>query len=154
MFLERKTGHPLTLAQTKGPSHEQYFYSFTDIKSRYSAIYFSNTKDEVLRHFELYKAFIETQTGHELKKFRSDNGGEYVNKNFEDFCGKHGISMETTAPYSPAQNGIAEQLNQTLLKQTRAGNDIHQELAQKPLARGCCLCLLYQESITDAGTWK
>ena len=103
-------------AQTEGPSRERYFYSFTDIKSRYSAIYFGNTKDEVLRHFELYKAFIETQTGHKLKKFRSDNGGEYVNKNFKDFCGKHGIIMETTAPYSPAQNGIAEWLNRTLLE--------------------------------------
>ena len=120
MFLERKTGRPLTLAQTKGPSHEQYFYSFTDIKSRYSAIYFGNTKDEAPRHFELYKAFIETQTGHKLKKFQSDNSGEYVNKNFKDFCRKNGIIMETTAPYSPAQNGIAERLNRTLLKHARA----------------------------------
>ena len=107
-------------AQTEGPSCEWYFYSFTDIKSRYSAIYFGNTKDEALRHFELYKAFIETQTGHKLKKFQSDNGGEYVNKNFKDFCGKHGIIMETTAPYSPAQNGIAKQLNQTLLEHVQA----------------------------------
>ena len=95
-------------AQTKGPSCEHYFYSFTDIKSWYLAIYFGNTKDEVLRHFELYKGFIETQTGHKLKKFWSDNGGGYVNKNFKDFCGKHGIIMETTAPYSLAQNWIAE----------------------------------------------
>ena len=106
-------------AQTKGLSHERCFYSFTDIKSRYSAIYFGNTKDEVLRHFELYKAFIETQTGHKLKKSHSDNGGEYVNKNFKDFCAKNGIIMETTAPYSPAQNGIAERLNQTLLEHTQ-----------------------------------
>ena len=107
-------------AQTEGPSHEWYFYSFTDIKSRYLAIYFGNTKDEALRHFELYKVFIETQTGHKLKKFPSDNSGKYVNKNFKDFCGKHGIIMETTAPYSPAQNGIAKRLNQTLLKHAQA----------------------------------
>ena len=107
-------------AQTEGPSREWYFHSFTDIKYRYSAIYFSNTKDEALRHFELYKVFIETQRGHKLKKFQSDNGGEYGNKNFKDFCGKHGIIIETTAPYSPAQNGIAEQLNRTLLKHARA----------------------------------
>ena len=98
-------------AQTKGLSHERCFYSFTDVKSRYSVIYFSNTKDEALRHFELYKVFIETQTGYKLKKNWLDNGGKYVNKNFKDFCGKYGIIMETTAPYSPAQNGIAEQLN-------------------------------------------
>ena len=64
-------------AQTKGPSSEQYFYSFTDIKSRYSVIYFGSAKDGVLGHFELYKVFIEAQMGHKLKKFHSDNGGEY-----------------------------------------------------------------------------
>ena len=60
--------------------------------------------------------FIETQTGHNLKKFHSDNSGEYVNKAFKDFWAKNGIIMETTAPYSPAQNGIAKQLDQTLLR--------------------------------------
>ena len=59
-------------AQTKGLSCEKYFYSFTDIKSRYSVIYFGNTKDEALKHFETYKAMVETQTCNKLKKFRSD----------------------------------------------------------------------------------
>ena len=54
--------------------------------------------------------------GHKLKRFHSDNGGEYVNKTFKDCCAKYGIIMETMAPYSPAQNGIAKQLNQTLLE--------------------------------------
>ena len=31
-----------------------------------------------------------------------------------------GITIETTAPYSPSQNGIAERLNRTLLKTARA----------------------------------
>ena len=44
-------------AQTKGLSHEWYFYSFMDIKSRYSVIYFGSAKDKALGHFELYKAF-------------------------------------------------------------------------------------------------
>jgi transposase InsO family protein len=78
------------------------------------------TKDEALRHFKAYKALVETQMGNKIKKFRSDNGGEYMNKAFKDFCAKHGIIMETTAPYSPAQNGIAEWLNHTLLEHMRA----------------------------------
>lgn len=92
------------------------FYLYTNAKSRYSIVYFGNTKDEALKHFEKFKAFIETQTGNKLKHFRSDSGGEYINKPFRELCAKHGIIMETTAPYSPAQNGIAERLNHTLLE--------------------------------------
>ena len=103
-------------AQVKGPTYEKYFYSYTDAKSLYSAVYFSNMKDKALKHFETFKAFLKTQTGNKVKHIRSDNGGEYVNKLFKDFCAKNGVIMETTAPYSPAQNGIAEQLNCTLVE--------------------------------------
>ena len=40
------------------------------------------------------------------------------------------------------------------LTQTRVGDDIRQEPAEKPLAGGRRLRLLYQKSIDDAGTWK
>jgi transposase InsO family protein len=63
---------------------------------------------------------MEMQTDNKIKKFHSDNGGEYMNKTFKEFCAKHGIIMQTTAPYSPAQNGIAEGLNRTLLEHARA----------------------------------
>ena len=104
------------LAQVEGPAHEKYFYSYMDASARYSRIYFKNTKDEALSNFIVFKEFVKTQTGNKLKKFQSDNGGEYVNKPFKDFCAKNGINMETTAPYLPSQNRIAKHLNQTLLE--------------------------------------
>jgi gag-polypeptide of LTR copia-type/Pol polyprotein, beta-barrel domain/Integrase core domain/Domain of unknown function (DUF4219)/GAG-pre-integrase domain/Zinc knuckle len=107
-------------AQTEGPAREKYFYSFTDAKTRYSTVYFGNTKDEALKNFASFKSFIETQTGNKVKRFRSDNGGEYTSKAFKEYCATLGIIMETTAPYSPAQNGIAERLNRTLLEHARA----------------------------------
>ena len=39
---------------------------------------------------------------------RSDGGGEYNNKAFDEFCFAQGIKQEMTAPYSPHQNGVAE----------------------------------------------
>ena len=108
------------LAQTKGPAWEKYFYSFTDTRSQYSAIYFGIAKDTALKNFVTFKEFIETQRGNKVKTFRSDNGGEYVNKPFKEFCVNHGIIMETTAPYSPSQNRIVKQLNWTLLEYARA----------------------------------
>ena len=56
-------------AQIEGPAHEKYFYSYMDASTRYSGIYFWNTKDEALKHFIVFKEFVETQTGNKLKKF-------------------------------------------------------------------------------------
>ena len=45
---------------------------------------------------------------------RSDGGGEYDNKAFDEFCFAQGIKQEMTAPYSPHQNGVAERRWQTV----------------------------------------
>ena len=99
-------------AQIEGPGCEKYFYSFIDARSRYLVIYFGSTKDEALRHFVTFKEFVETQTGNKIKKFRSDNGGEYVNKPFKDFCAKHGIIMETTAHIHLPKTGLRNDLTE------------------------------------------
>lgn len=54
-------------------------------------------------NFQVFKEFVEIQIGHKLKRFWSDNGGEYINK---PFCANHGIIMETTDSYSLAENRI------------------------------------------------
>ena len=56
-------------AQVKGPAWEKYFYSFTDAKTRYSVVYFGNSKDEALKNFNAFKNFIEMQTGNRVKCF-------------------------------------------------------------------------------------
>ena len=89
-----------------------------DAKSWQTQIYFSHTKTEVLHYFKEYKAFIENQTSNKLKRFWSDGGNEYINKPFKTYCAGAGIIMEQMAPYSPAQNGIAERINRTLLEHT------------------------------------
>lgn len=44
---------------------------------------------------------------------RSDNGGEYVN--IRSYFQEHGILHETTCPYTPRQNGVAERRNRQLI---------------------------------------
>ncbi|GMF31517.1 unnamed protein product [Phytophthora fragariaefolia] len=65
-------------------------------------------------------ALAETQTGCKLKCVRSDNGGEYTSKRFNRFCALNGIVHQTSAPYSPQQNGLAERMNRTLVEMARA----------------------------------
>eukprot|EP00253_Pinus_taeda_P026194 PITA_26194 len=64
--------------------------------------------------FLAFKAFVEKQFGHQILKLRSDNGGEYVNNKFINFCIENGIQMQHTVPYTPQQNGVVEKKNRTL----------------------------------------
>ena len=48
-------------AQVVGLVQEKYFYSYMDEHTRYSDIYFDNTKDKVLKNFITFKEFLETQ---------------------------------------------------------------------------------------------
>lgn len=55
-----------------------------------------------------------------LLKLRSDNGREYVTREFHDFCRKSGIQIQYTFPYNPEMNGVAERMNRTLVEKTRS----------------------------------
>ena len=52
--------------------------------------------------------------------FRCDQGAEFVNDNLVRWLQEQGIELQTTAPYSPSQNGAAKRLNRTLLELARA----------------------------------
>jgi hypothetical protein len=41
--------------------------------------------------FKAYKAFVENQTGMNIKTLRFDNGGKFVLKKFDDFLRECGI---------------------------------------------------------------
>ena len=63
---------------------------------------------------------LDTQAGQQLKLVRTDRGSEYLNALPMDFFKSKGIIHETTAPYTPQQNGAAERLNRKLMERVRA----------------------------------
>ena len=44
---------------------------------------------------------VETETGLKVKCLRSDNGGEYIDGRFNEYCVAQGIRMEKTIPGTP-----------------------------------------------------
>ncbi|KAI5312649.1 hypothetical protein L3X38_041822 [Prunus dulcis] len=63
---------------------------------------------------------METQFNARIQILRSDNGGEFVNHDFQTYFQTHGIIHETTCPQTPQQNGVAERKNRHLLETARA----------------------------------
>ena len=75
---------------------------------------------EVFTHFQKWKAQVEKSIGREVKTLRSDNGGEYISKEFTSYLTIEGIKHEQTPPHTPQQNDVAERLNCTLIEGVRS----------------------------------
>ena len=109
-----------------GPMHvksfgdSRYMVTFIDDYSRYTCVYFMKRKSEVLEKFKEFVNYATNSSGKKVKILRSDNGGEYCSKAFVDYLKENGIVHQTTVPYNPAQNGVAERMNRTLLETTRS----------------------------------
>ena len=50
---------------------------------------------------------VETETSLKVKCLRSDNGGEYIDGGFSEYCVAQGIRMEKTILGTPQQNAMA-----------------------------------------------
>ena len=84
-----------------------YCVSFIDDFSRNTWIYFLRKKSEFFDKFKEFKALVENQAEKKIKVLRTDNGGDFCKKEFEEFCKKCGIARQKTTPYTPQQNGVA-----------------------------------------------
>lgn len=78
-----------------------YYVIFIDDFSWKTWIYLMKTKDEVFSRFHDFRAQVESLTGKQIRVLRSDNGGEYTSKDFNDFCKKARIKRELIVPYNP-----------------------------------------------------
>ena len=63
---------------------------------------------------------MENQLDCHIKMSRDDKGGEYISKEFNEFCADYGIMCQHTEPNEPHQNGVAEQSNRDIAASTTA----------------------------------
>ncbi|CAL2224950.1 unnamed protein product [Prunus armeniaca] len=81
--------------------------------------------------FHLYSALVmspvlkfctmmSTQFHAQVKVFRTDNEGEYVNNTLTSFFHAQGIIHRMTTSFTPQQNGVSERKNRQLLKVARS----------------------------------
>ena len=97
--------NPPTLGQA------EYFVMFVDDKTHYVWVYMVKHKHQVFQKFMKWKCLVEKLSGYQLKKLRTDNGGEYTSTEFESYLKKEGIEHHYTNPKTPEQNRVSERMN-------------------------------------------
>ncbi|GJZ21952.1 putative ribonuclease H-like domain-containing protein [Tanacetum coccineum] len=106
-------------ASVRSLNHKTYCLVITDDFRRFSWVFFLRTKDETSRILKDFIRQIENQLNQKVKTIRCDNGTEFKNKNFIEFCGSKRIKREYSNARTPQQNGVAERKNRTLIKAAR-----------------------------------
>lgn len=54
-----------------------------------------------------------------VKCLRTDNGLEFCNIAFDNFCKQHDIERHRTCTYTPQKSGVAERMNRTIMEKVR-----------------------------------
>jgi len=122
---DTKAEKPLELVHTDlaGPMSttsiegHRYAQTFTDDHSGTMLVYFLKSKSDTVQATEKFLADIAPYG--EVKCIRSDNGTEFTGRDFQTLLTKNRIRHETSAPYSPHQNGTAERGWRTLFDMGR-----------------------------------
>jgi Integrase core domain len=90
----------------------KYYISFVDDYSHFTWIYFMKHKSEVCDIFSLFKSQVENLQNSTIKTLRTDGGTEYllISKKIPH------IIHQTTCPYTPQQNGVAERKHRHIVE--------------------------------------
>ncbi|THG93484.1 hypothetical protein EW145_g8363 [Phellinidium pouzarii] len=73
-------------------------------------------KSDAFAAFKHFKAYAENQLNLKIKATRDDKGGEYMPREWDQFCNSEGIHRQHTIRAEPHQNGVAERANRTLVE--------------------------------------
>jgi hypothetical protein len=92
---------------TIGPSRvhsmgdKWYVLIIVDDYSQYSWVFFLESKDKVFEHFQSLALRLNNEHPNCLEAIRYDNGTEFRNASFDQFCLEHGVDQEFSAPCVP-----------------------------------------------------
>ena len=96
----------------------RYFVSFIDDYSRCTWVFLMKDRSELFSIFKSFSAEIQNQFGVSIRTFHSDSALD-LSSQFQQFMSHYGIIHQTSCPYTPQQNGVAERKNRHLIEIAR-----------------------------------
>ena len=101
--------------------NRQYIITFLDNYTRYLEIDILRYKSEALKSFQNFIARADNnREQYTVQCLVSNNGGEYISKEFTSLLENKGIIYQHSSPNTHEPNGIIEIMNQTLIVKVRA----------------------------------
>ena len=95
-------------------SGHKYYILLLDDYSNFLWTFPLSKKSQTFSTFSTFRAFIRTQFDREIKNIQCDNGKEFDNGLFWEFCKAHGMSFRLSCPHTSSQNGKAERKIRTI----------------------------------------
>ena len=93
---------------------------YKDNTSCYRFVLYACNKDAAFPFFQKVVKIVQRDQGIEVKKSRTNQGREYLNKEFTLFLDQHSIHHELSTTYTPHQNGFLERDNRTVMESARS----------------------------------
>lgn len=97
---------------------KKYIFTIIDDYSRVIFIELLKEKGEAAEKLKLI-VLKENQSKLKLKAIRSDNGGEFIGTNLEDWLKEKEIKHEFSPARTPQCNGVVERANKSIIEMTR-----------------------------------
>lgn len=94
----------------------RYFVLAVEDWSNYKLISFVSSKSEIADVVKRMINKVELESKRSVKLINTDNGSEFMNSSLRIFLLDKGILHETTAVYTPEQNGVVERANRVILE--------------------------------------
>ena len=92
----------------------RYYILFLDDLTDFLWTYPLTNKSQVYNTFTNFHNHIHTQFERKIKQFQCDNGTEYTNNNFKQFCHINGMLFRFSCLHTSSQNGKAERKIRTI----------------------------------------
>ncbi|CAI7749151.1 unnamed protein product [Closterium sp. NIES-53] len=103
-----------------GAAGTEYFVTIVYVYTCMTWVYVLSKKSDVAETVKTdWLPMVERQQDRLVKAIRTDQGGEFLSKDFSLWLKKYGIRHSLTMPYSPTMNGIAERANRTITETAR-----------------------------------
>lgn len=84
----------------------RYFILFKDDASAYRRVFFMKKKSDSLQCLKKYLNEVSSITGWKMKRHRSNNSTEFLNKEYQDFLVEKGIHAEASPTFTPEMKDL------------------------------------------------
>jgi len=98
----------------------KYYISFLDDNSSHSWISRLKKKSDSKAASKQFIAMVKTQYNATIGEWMTDNGGEYIDKDYVKLLKDEGIKIQQSIPSQPQMNGRAEHFNHTIDKKAES----------------------------------